>query len=114
MTCHIAGSALHLEVPLTRIDQSAPMRIGIRAGDILVASSQPEGLSARNIFHGRVTSLERRDVMVIAKVDCGAELEVHLTPGAVRHCRLEAGARVWLVIKTYSCQVMQGKAGDRG
>jgi len=109
MTVQIAGSALHLEVPLTRINQSERMRTGIRAGDIMVASSEPVGLSARNVFQGRVTSLERRDVMVIAKVDCGAELEVHLTPGACAALRLEAGARVWLVIKTYSCLVMEGR-----
>jgi molybdate transport system ATP-binding protein len=108
MTVRIGDSALHLEVPLTRIHQSQPMRIGIRAGDIMLASTKPVGLSARNVFPGKITSLERRDVMVVAKVDGGAELEVHLTPAARAALKLEAGSPVWLVIKTYSCLVMQG------
>jgi molybdate transport system ATP-binding protein len=107
MTCRMAGSDLEVEVPLARIDESRPLRIGIRASDILVASSLPHGLSARNVLPGTITSIEQRDVKVIAKVDCGAELEVHLTPGARRSLNLEPGSRVWLVVKTYSCQVLQ-------
>ena len=107
MTCRIAGSALDIEVPLSRVDASQPLRVGIRAGDILLASSQPQGLSARNVFAGVITSLQQRDVTVIAKVDCGAEFEVHLTPGACQSLQLRPGAHVWLVMKTYSCHVLQ-------
>jgi molybdate transport system ATP-binding protein len=109
MTCRIGNAPLTLEVPLTRIDQKRPLRIGIRAGDILVASSHPEGLSARNIFPGSITSMRRCDVMMIAQVNCGIDLEVHLTPGAAESLHLGVGTSVWLVLKTYSCQVMQGR-----
>lgn len=107
MTCRIGNAPLTLEVPLTRIDQTRTLRIGIRAGDILVAAGHPEGLSARNVFPGSITSLQRHDVMMIARVNCGADLEVHLTPGAVESLQLRVGTNVWLVVKTYSCQVMQ-------
>lgn len=109
MTCRVGDSALTLEVPLTRIEQQRELRIGIRAGDILVALDRPDGLSARNVFAGTITSLERRDVMLIARVDCGAEFEVHMTPGAGDSLRLRVGGSVWLVVKTYSCQVLQGR-----
>ena len=109
MTCRVGDSALTLEVPLTRIEQQRELRIGIRAGDILVALDRPDGLSARNVFAGTITSLERRDVMLIARVDCGAEFEVHMTPGAGDSLRLRVGGSVWLVMKTYSCQVLQGR-----
>jgi len=108
MTCRVAGSELKLEAPLSRIDRSRPLRLGIRAGDILLASSAPQGLSARNVFPGTVTALEQRDVMVIARVNCGAEFEVHVTPAAREELRLQVGEEVWMVVKTYSCQVMQG------
>jgi len=107
MTCCIAGSQVALEVPLTRLNAAQPVRVGIRAGDILIATSQPQGLSARNVIAGTVTSLEQRDVMVVALVDCGAKFEVHITPGAVRSLGLGVGSRVWLVVKTYSCSVLQ-------
>jgi molybdate transport system ATP-binding protein len=107
MTCRIAGSTLDLEVPLVRVNASLPLRVGIRAGDILLASSLPQGLSARNVLAGTITSLEQRDMKVIAVVTCGPAFEVHLTLGARESLQLKPGARVWLVVKTYSCHVLQ-------
>lgn len=107
MTCRIADSNLDLEVPLSRVSASLPLRVGIRAGDILLASSKPEGLSARNVLDGTITSLEQRDMKVIAMVRCGAVFEVHLTLGARESLQLERGTQVWIVIKTYSCHVLQ-------
>lgn len=107
MACRVADSRVELEVPLTRVDPGQPIRVGIRAGDIMVAIAPPQGLSARNVLAGVITKLEQRDVIVIAHVDCGAGFEVHLTPGAVRALQLAAGSRVWLVIKTYSCRVLR-------
>ena len=107
MSCRITGSPVDLEVPLTRIVAGRELRVGIRAGDIMVATAPPQGLSARNVIVGEVRSLELRDAMVVARVDCAAIFEVHLTPGAVRSLNLAAGSRVWLVIKTYSCRILQ-------
>jgi molybdate transport system ATP-binding protein len=107
MTCRVAGSTLDLEVPLVRVNASLPLRVGIRAGDILLASSKPQGLSARNVVNGTITSLEQRDMTVIAMVTCGPAFEVHLTLGARESLQLKPGARVWLVVKTYSCHVLQ-------
>jgi molybdate transport system ATP-binding protein len=81
--------------------------VGIRAGDILLATAKPVGLSARNIIAGRVVSVERRDMMISARVDCGLEMEVHLTIAARDALQLAEGREVWLVIKTHSCHLMQ-------
>ena len=107
MACRIAGSQVDLEVPLTRVDLGQAIRVGIRAGDIMVSIVPPQGLSARNAIPGVITALEQRDVMVVAHVDCGARFEVDLTPGAVRSLPLAVGSQVWLVIKTYSCRVLR-------
>jgi len=107
MTCGISGTGVTLEAPLTRVAAGKPIQVGIRAGDILVATSQPRDLSARNVIAGRIVSLHQQDVTVIAQVDCGAKFVVHLTPGACRSLGLEAGTPVWLVLKTYSCHVLQ-------
>jgi molybdate transport system ATP-binding protein len=107
MTCRIAGTSVNLEVPLTRVDTSKTVRVGIRAGDILIASSLPQGLSARNVLGGVLRRLERRDVTIVATVACSVEFGVHLTPGAVKSLQLTEGSQVWLVLKTYSCHVLQ-------
>jgi molybdate transport system ATP-binding protein len=106
MTCRLARSNLELETPLVRADLGSTLRVGIRAGDILLATVQPSGLSARNVIQGRVLSLVQRDVIVVAKVDCGVEAEVHLTLAARDSLDLQPGRKVWLVVKTHSCHLM--------
>ncbi len=110
MNCRIAGEdgPVVLETPLVRGGVGAPLRVGIRAGDILLATSPPVGLSARNVIPGRITSLVQRDVVVSARVKCRVEMEVHLTLAARDSLQLVPGREVWLVIKTHSCHLMQG------
>lgn len=81
--------------------------VGIRAGDILLAVVLPTGLSAQNVISGRLVSLEQKDVIVFARVDCGVEMEVLLTLAARDTLHLTTGQEVWLVIKTHSCHLMQ-------
>ncbi|MGO9646803.1 MAG: molybdenum ABC transporter ATP-binding protein [Terriglobales bacterium] len=107
MRCRIAGSKVELETPLVRVESSS-LRVGIRAGDILLATVEPQGLSARNVLPGRVLSLEQRDMIVVARVDCGVEMTVHLTLAARDVLELQPGKEVWLVVKTHSCHVMAG------
>ena len=116
MTCKVETARLPdrkverlvlLETPLIRAEAGSRLRVGIRAGDILLAIVKPEGLSARNIIAGLVVSVERRDMMICARVDCGVEINVYLTLAARDALQLEAGREVWLVIKTHSCHLMQ-------
>ncbi len=109
MACRIAGlhGSIVLETPLIRGGVGSELRIGIRAGDILLATSPPVGLSARNVIPGRILNLEQRDVIVSARVNCRIEMEVHLTLAARDSLQLTPGKEVWLVIKTHSCHLMQ-------
>jgi molybdate transport system ATP-binding protein len=102
-----AGSFILLETPVIRAEAGCRLRVGIRAGDILLAISKPVGLSARNVLAGRLVSLERRDMIVSARVDCGVEMEVYLTLAARDALELAEGREVWLVIKTHSCHLMR-------
>jgi molybdate transport system ATP-binding protein len=102
-----AGSSVLLETPLIRAEAGSRVRVGIRAGDILLAIAKPVGLSARNVIAGRLVSLERRDMIVSARVDCGVEMGIHLTLAARDALDLTEGREVWLVIKTYSCHLMK-------
>ncbi|HEV2731630.1 MAG TPA: TOBE domain-containing protein, partial [Terriglobales bacterium] len=106
MTCGVSGSHVELETPMVRADIGTTLRIGIRAGDILLATVRPQGISARNLIPGTLVSVEQRDVRVIAKVDCGVEMEIHLTLAARDSLGLEPGGEIWLVLKTHSCHLM--------
>jgi molybdate transport system ATP-binding protein len=113
MTCRV-GSArfqsaqVELETPLVRAEAGSNLRVGISAGDILLATSAPVGLSARNILAGRLLAVTQRDAIVIARVDCGVELSVHLTLGARDSLGLTPGKLVWVIVKTHSCHLLAG------
>jgi molybdate transport system ATP-binding protein len=106
MTCLVGPSRIELEAPLIRAEVGSKLRVGISAGDILLATSAPAGLSARNVLPGRLISLSKRDVIIVAQVDCGVEFLVHLTLGARDSLALAPGSPVWLVVKTHSCHLL--------
>jgi molybdate transport system ATP-binding protein len=106
MRCRIADSDVELETPLVRAEVGSTLLIGIRAGDILLATVEPAGLSARNIIPGRVLSVVQCDVIVVVRVNCGVEMEVHLTLAARDSLELQPGREVWLIVKTHSCHLM--------
>jgi len=106
MECRIEGTAAELEIPLNGSAVGAPIRIAIRAGDILVGSEEPRGLSARNVLRGRLVELTAHGPTMVAVVDAGARFIVHLTPTGVEALNLEPGDHVWLIVKTYSCRIV--------
>jgi molybdate transport system ATP-binding protein len=107
MRVRLSESACEIEVPLGYAAAGSRVQIAVRAGDILLATERPHGLSARNVIEGRILSLDQRGTMVIARVDCGVTFVVHVTPGAVRALELAAEQRVWLVLKTHSCHLVE-------
>ncbi len=107
MRVRLGDSACEIEVPLGYATAGSRVQVAVRAGDILLATERPHGLSARNVFEGRIVSLEQRGAMVIARVDCGVAFVAHVTPGAVRSLALTAGRPVWLVLKTHSCHLVE-------
>jgi len=109
MTCRL-GERTELEVPLTNLpaDSRVPLRVAIRAGDIMLATGSPHGLSARNVLAGRIVSIRREGATVIVDVDAGCVFEVHVTPGAAASLSLAEGHAIWLVIKTHSCRLVAG------
>src|SRR3954469_24559375 len=106
------SKVLEVEVPLARIEPGAHVRIAIRAGDILLSTQVPQALSARNVFVGTLSSLNRVGVLVVAEVDCGVPITVDLTPSAVESLGLKIGQQVWLIIKTYSCHLLHRRLND--
>jgi molybdate transport system ATP-binding protein len=107
MTCHLRSGTVELETPLVRADVGSQLRVGVRAGDLLLATESPRGLSARNVLLGTIRRLEQRDVIISASVDCGGtEFKVHLTLAARDALQLGPGKAVWVVVKTHSCHLM--------
>ena len=107
MVCQLERTDCELEVPLIRAGIGDPVRIAIRAGDIMISAQHPHGLSARNTLRGRSQSIHREGVTVILGVDAGVTFQVHVTPSAAEELSLVPEREVWLVIKTYSCNLIE-------
>ncbi len=112
MTCRLGGSGLLMEAPVANRLAGEAVCLAMRAGDILVATERPSGISARNIVPGRVEVIEDRAGMVELRVLCGAgaatAFVVHITRGAREALDLHHGKSVWLIIKTHSIQFLRG------
>jgi len=107
MVCHLRSGTVELETPLVRAEIGSLLRVGVRAGDLLLATEKPRGLSARNVLPGTIRRLQQRDVIIAATVECGGtEFEVHLTLAARDALQLGPGKSVWVVVKTHSCHLM--------
>jgi len=107
MRCQLNSSGVELETPLTSAEVGARVRIAIRAGDVIVAPQRPQGLSARNVFEGRLVALSQEGATVVLKIQAGVIFEVHITLGACKELGLASGQPIWLVIKTYSCSLLE-------
>jgi molybdate transport system ATP-binding protein len=107
MRVRLGESSCEIEVPLGFATAGHRVQVAIRAGDVLLATEPPRGLSARNILEGGITSLEQRGTMFIARVNCGVMFVAHVTPGAVRALELSPGRQVWVVLKTHSCHLVE-------
>jgi molybdate transport system ATP-binding protein len=109
MTCRLVGGGVRLETPLVHAEVGAKARVGIRAGDLLLATEKPRGLSARNILPGTIRRVFQRDVVVGVVVECsGTEFEVHVTLAARDDLELLPEKNVWVVVKTHSCHLLEG------
>jgi molybdate transport system ATP-binding protein len=106
MRVRLADSASEIEVPLGYAAPNDRVKIAIRAGDILLSTERPAGLSARNILEGKLVSLEQRGTVIVARVEAGVTFTVHVTPSASRALELSADKPVWIVLKTHSCHLV--------
>ena len=76
----------------------------VRADSVLVASEHPHGLSARNVWEGRVASIVREPdgsalVSLAAKV---GYIQSRITPEALADLKLVEGGPAWAVVKTHA------------
>ena len=94
-----------LHVSLQGATAGDRIRIQLLARDIILATQKPEGLSVRNELEGMVTELTPDDYdAVLVKVDIGGGAVVlsRITREAAASLSLQAGNKVWVLVKAVS------------
>jgi molybdate transport system ATP-binding protein len=93
----------------------ACVTLAVRAEDVLVAVVPVAGVSARNVYAGRILSSERTGVDVTLRCllePSGVEVLARVTPAAVAALGLSAGRAVWLAVKSHSVSLLGGAAAS--
>ena len=95
-----------VEVPLGRAREGARVCVAVSSGDVLLATEEPRGLSARNVLAGRVARVEGRAAQTLVHVTSGVNWAASVTRQSLREMKIEKGKQVWLAFKTYSCRLL--------
>ncbi|MGO9628680.1 MAG: molybdenum ABC transporter ATP-binding protein [Xanthobacteraceae bacterium] len=93
-----------LYAPQLSVPVGAPIRLRIRARDVMIATSRPDTLSALNVLPGRVIGVERiGEGLAEITLDCsGVRLAARLTLKSIDILSLVPGRGVYAVIKAVS------------
>lgn len=93
----LAGGGLHVA------GAAGPAVYALAADEIMIATTRPEAISARNLVDATISAIERVGSDAIVEVDAlGQTLRARLTDAAVEGLSLQRGARVVLVIKSHA------------
>ncbi|MBM3602084.1 MAG: molybdenum ABC transporter ATP-binding protein [Alphaproteobacteria bacterium] len=91
-----------LRVPKVDLPLGTPVRVRIRARDVMLATKRPEGLSALNVLGGRIAELSRAEGPIVeARLDLnGQALLARITRKSVSDLGIGPGSPVFAVIKS--------------
>jgi molybdate transport system ATP-binding protein len=104
------SGGLCVSIPIAaHVPIGAPVTLAIRAEDVLLANLPPAGLSARNVYEGRVVAEERTGTDLTLRLETtppGTTWLARLTPGAVQALALRPGVPVWIAAKSHSFRLL--------
>jgi len=82
------------------------------ARDIILATSRPQGISARNVLTGRIRRIEPVAGHCVVFVDVGVEWMVEITQAAARELQLEVAAPIHVIVKAATIQVVDARSAE--
>jgi molybdate transport system ATP-binding protein len=94
---------IQVEVSGHGVPADGHVRFGLSAKDVLLATTKPEHISARNILPGRIGEIQMREIEPTAIVDCnGTRFISQVTAQSIAALELKSNKEVWVVFKTHS------------
>ncbi|HEY6328922.1 MAG TPA: hypothetical protein VI756_06260, partial [Blastocatellia bacterium] len=109
MICRIAGTAVQLEAPVANVPVGSEISLGIRAREILVASSRPALVGSCNVLRGRVSAIAGDGPLIEGRVNCGAEFRVRIDSRSAANAGVAEFSEVWLMIRAEACRLVRAR-----
>jgi molybdate transport system ATP-binding protein len=112
----LASAAGALLVPRGNLEPGDPVRVRIPAREIILATSQPQGLSLHNVLAARVVDAGAGEDHVLVRLAVGdVRLLAEVTRDAVERLGIGAGLPLFALIKSVSIDVHgSGEHGGMG
>lgn len=112
----LGSKAGEIRVPRVAMAVGAPVRLRVRARDVMVATVEPTGLSALNVLPGTVAAIDPGEgAAVVVRIDCnGVAVMARITRQSRQALELAVGRPVFAVVKTVSFDPATTAAGPRG
>lgn len=111
--CAVAFDAGRLWVPRIEAPVGTPVRLRVRARDVILATSEPGAISANNVIPGTVADI-RLDAapFIDVRIACGAAaLIARITHRSLARLDLAPGRPVFAVVKSVSVERQVASAG---
>jgi molybdate transport system ATP-binding protein len=97
------GPASSVRVTANGMTVGQSVRLQLLARDLILATSEPQGLSVRNHLRGRVVSLQSEGSADLVEIDLdGHRVLSRITAGATRELKLAPGREIWVLVKAVS------------
>ncbi len=93
-----------VETALVPEKEGSRIALGLRAEDVLVATEEIRGTSARNVLPGTVEEIRAHGTGLELRITTPVPFRVIVTPAAGRELRLRTGSRLFLLIKANAFQ----------
>jgi molybdate transport system ATP-binding protein len=107
----LAAGGRRLLVPLLEGPPGQTVRVRIPAREVILATSEPQGISVHNVIpgvvHGITQDPRRHAALVEVSLD-GAGLVARVTPDAVQKLGLRQGTPVMALVKSMAVEVLTG------
>ena len=95
-----------LLVPYCAVAPGTQLFVGVKADDIVLARTRPDGLSIRNAIAGKVVEISRVEGgTFLVYVDIGHRVAAKVTGAAVREMELAVGDQLYCLMKTHSIRI---------
>ena len=94
-------------VPVNGFDIGTEVILQFSARDLIVATTKPENVSARNILYGRVSRLKSMGISFLITVYINPKLglDIELTSESLDRLGVTEGSKIFLMLKSSSCVV---------
>jgi molybdate transport system ATP-binding protein len=105
----IAVGAGRLHVPAQSLRPGQVLRAQLFARDVIIALSEPHGLSVRNRLRGEIVAVTATGMSDLVEIDVGGVIVLsRVTRAATRELDLRPGLAVWVLVKAVSVSAHLG------